>query len=235
MTAAEPLTLWYVSDVLCVWAYAADVKFMEIRRQFGERVKITSHFISVFGDTHKKMELNWGDRGGFAGYSEHVKEITQQMKHIEVHPEVWTRNIPPSSASAHVFLKAIQRLQEQGEITSECLDECDGRTLAEHAAWRMRLAFFKETRNIASLDCQIEIADELGLPTGRIVDFIHSGEAYAALCSDVEMQQQHLIEGSPTYLLNEGRQKLYGNIGYRIIEANIHELLERPGDQASWC
>jgi len=36
-------------------------------------------------------------------------------------------------------------------------------------------------------------------------------------------------------LLNEGRQKLYGNVGYRIIEANVQEILHQPGNQASWC
>ena len=44
------------------------------------------------------------------------------------------------------------------------------------------------------------------------------------------------IEGSPSFVLNEGRQKLYGNVGFRIIEANIQELLQAPGgNQASWC
>ena len=44
------------------------------------------------------------------------------------------------------------------------------------------------------------------------------------------------IQGSPSFVLNEGRQKLYGNVGYRILEANIHELLRaQPADQASWC
>ena len=44
------------------------------------------------------------------------------------------------------------------------------------------------------------------------------------------------IEGSPSFVLNEGRQKLYGDVGFRIIEANIQELLWAPsGDQASWC
>jgi hypothetical protein len=37
-------------------------------------------------------------------------------------------------------------------------------------------------------------------------------------------------------ILNQGRQKLFGNVGYRIIEANIQELLrEANPDQASWC
>ena len=44
------------------------------------------------------------------------------------------------------------------------------------------------------------------------------------------------IEGSPSFVLNDGRQKLYEEVGLRIFEANIHELLRSPaGDQASWC
>ena len=43
------------------------------------------------------------------------------------------------------------------------------------------------------------------------------------------------IEGSPSFVLNEGRQNLYGNVGFRVIEANIVELLRVSDiDQASW-
>ena len=57
----------------------------------------------------------------------------------------------------------------------------------------------------------------------------------AALCRDVELRDQFRVEGSPTYIMNEGRQKLYGNLGYKIIEANVQEILHRPENQASWC
>jgi len=43
------------------------------------------------------------------------------------------------------------------------------------------------------------------------------------------------VSSSPTLLLNEGRQRLVGNVGYRILEANVRELFERPGVQQSWC
>ena len=62
-----------------------------------------------------------------------------------------------------------------------------------------------------------------------------AGEAVAETCRDVELRDQHNIEGSPTYYLNQGRQKLYGNVGYRVVSANLRELLEQPGQQASWC
>lgn len=44
------------------------------------------------------------------------------------------------------------------------------------------------------------------------------------------------IEGSPSLVLNDGRQKLYGNVGFRLIDANIQELFREPrADDASWC
>jgi hypothetical protein len=81
----------------------------------------------------------------------------------------------------------------------------------------------------------MEVADELNLPVASIEEKLRNGEAMAALCRDLELKDIHRVEGSPTYLLNEGRQRLYGNVGYRIIEANVVELLDQPEGQASWC
>ena len=66
---------------------------------------------------------------------------------------------------------------------------------------------------------------------------IDNGEAYAALRRDSQLAEQHGVMGSPTYVFNDGRQLLYGNVGYRIIEANLRELLAAPADTAapSWC
>ncbi|MGL1834444.1 hypothetical protein ACKVEX_12635 [Rhodocyclaceae bacterium SMB388] len=56
---------------------------------------------------------------------------------------------------------------------------------------------------------------------------IDSGAAHAALCADFDAKNEHLLEDSPTFLFDEGRQKLYGNVGYRVIEASIEELSMR--------
>jgi hypothetical protein len=36
-------------------------------------------------------------------------------------------------------------------------------------------------------------------------------------------------------VLIHGRQKLYGNLGYKVIEANVEEVLRRPAAAGSWC
>jgi predicted DsbA family dithiol-disulfide isomerase len=79
------------------------------------------------------------------------------------------------------------------------------------------------------------IAEQHNLPTDILRELIKNGEAMAALCRDVELRDEYKVEGSPTFILNEGRQKLYGNIGYKIIEANVQEVLYQPENQATWC
>ena len=64
---------------------------------------------------------------------------------------------------------------------------------------------------------------------------IDSGDAYAQLSKDLELVKEHNITVSPTLILNEGRQRLNGNVGYRAIEANIRELLNTPPGEKSWC
>ena len=236
MVKKQRVQVSYFSDVLCIWAYVAQIKLDEMRSQLGEEIDIRCHFISIFGDTSKKIGNGWKERGGFSGYAQHVRETAQAFPHVEVASEVWTRNIPASSAGAHVALKAVQGLCDRGELPNSPLPHYGGRTVVEAYAWRLREAFFVELRNIAESSVQLELAEQIDIPVGAIQREIESGAAYAATCADRELQEQYFVRGSPTWVLNGGRQSLYGNVGYRIIEANVKELLSDPsGDSASWC
>ena len=44
------LTVTYFSDVLCVWAYAAQIKLDELRRQFDNQIRVEYHFPRLFGN-----------------------------------------------------------------------------------------------------------------------------------------------------------------------------------------
>jgi predicted DsbA family dithiol-disulfide isomerase len=61
------------------------------------------------------------------------------------------------------------------------------------------------------------------------------GSAMSALMNDYQKSNQQGIKGSPSYVINGGRQTLYGNVGYRVLLANLEELLNNPEDEASWC
>ena len=231
MATTEPLDIDYFSDLLCIWAYAAEARVLELEQAFGASVRVARRYCSVFGDTATRIEKGWSDRGGYQGFNRHVLEVASQFDHIEVSPTLWLDSQPPSSAGVHLFLSAV-RLAEQNfwqPVDREC-------SPSEQAAWELRLAFFRDARNIARADVQDEIAKRLALPATAVRDEIASGRAYAALSADLAACERLLVHGSPTFILNDGRQKLYGNVGYRVIEANVQELLSAPTrGQASWC
>jgi predicted DsbA family dithiol-disulfide isomerase len=224
----EPIRIFYFSDILCIWAYIAQIRLDELQATFQEKISIQYHFVPVFGNAREKLEMGWRDRGGLPAYSHHVQEATQKFNHINLHPDIWTRVVPASSTSCHLFLHAIQLLERKGIIsTSE--------RMFEKAVWAFREAFFTRLADVGNFKVQFELAQELGLPIAAIQAQIESGEAYAQLSKDFELVKEHTVTVSPTLIFNEGRQRLNGNVGYRVIEANIRELLHNPLGEQSWC
>jgi predicted DsbA family dithiol-disulfide isomerase len=226
----EPIRIFYFSDVLCVWAYIAQIRLDELKATFPTQISIEYHFTPVFGDAHRKLEQRWRDRGGFAGYSDHVREVGTKFNHISIHPDIWTRSIPTSSTSCHLFLRAVKLLEDKGLVTSK-----DGTSPMENLTWAFRQAFFTELADVSDLQVQLRIAKELKLPVNKIKAEIESGTAYAELSRDFDLTKEHNVTVSPTLIFNEGRQRLNGNVGYRVIEANIRELLSNPPNEQSWC
>ena len=224
----EPIRIFYFSDILCIWAYIAQIRLDELQTTFQDKIAIQYHFVPVFSNAREKLEKGWRDRGGLPAYSHHVQEVTQKFNHITLHPDIWTQAVPASSTSCHLFLHAIQLLEQKGTIsTSE--------RMFEQAVWAFREAFFTRLADVGDRRVQFEIAQELGLPIAEIQTQIDSGAAYAQLSKDFELVKEHTVTVSPTLIFNEGRQRLNGNVGYRVIEANIRELLHNPPGEQSWC
>jgi predicted DsbA family dithiol-disulfide isomerase len=229
------VSISYVSDVLCIWAYVAEVRLDEVRKEFGDSVELEYRFIPIFGATHHRIAEGRKDRGGYAGFGDHVRTVAKDFPHVSVHERVWSDVAPTTSSKAHEVLCAARLLVSDGVIDSARRADLGGRTVFEEATWQVRSAFFEHARDISDRDVLLEILDQAGFPTAAIKAKLGSGEAMAEVCRDIELRDENRIEGSPTYYLNQGRQKLYGNVGYRVVSANLRELLEQPGHQASWC
>ena len=100
----------------------------------------------------------------------------------------------------------------------------------------MRDAFFAEALDISDWHVHRDIAAQIGIDYGDVDRKIRDSEAFAQLAVDYNLSQKDGIEGSPTFVMNDGRQKLFGNVGYRLLDANVQELLRRaPENEASWC
>jgi len=217
----QKLALTYYSDVLCVWAYISQARVDEVAARFSNDVSIAYRFCSVFGDTAHKIGVGWAGRGGYAGFASHLREAVSEYGHIKLHADLWQINRPTSSTPAHILLKAVQRVDKRS---------C-GAVLHE-----LRLAFFERCVDISRRSALETALEVVGVSVNDVREAIDSGVAHADLEADHRDQQMLMVQGSPTFVLNEGRQKLYGNVGYSVIEANIKELLRSPvAGAASWC
>jgi len=220
-------TVTYFSDVLCVWAYVSQVRLDQLAAEYSDRIKIEERFCSVFPDARTKTAATWIDKGGYITMNQNFQKMTTKFPHISVHEDVWTKVQPRTSTSVHMFLKAIQLLDKDGAHAD---------LNSTKAIRQFRTAFFAEARDISDWQVQGEIAEELGLDVDAIKAKIHSSEAAAALDADLKLAATLGVKGSPTFVMNEGRQMLFGNVGYKLIEANVEELFrEQSGDAASWC
>jgi len=235
MNEPAKIKVAHFSDMLCVWAYVSEIRLTELRKQLGAKIYLSYSFIPIFGCTDHRIGGGWQDRGGFKGYSQHVREVCRDYPHVVVGEDAWNKTIPKSSATSHHFLKAVQLLEQKSLIPDQPDTQFENHTLFEETARRIRQAFYRDGLNIAEEAVLFDIADQLDLPVQLIDKHMRNGEAMAAMCRDSELGKKYNVEGSPTYVLNEGRQKLYGNLGYKIIEANVQEILRRPQNQASWC
>jgi predicted DsbA family dithiol-disulfide isomerase len=225
------IEITYFSDLLCVWAYISQARVNETKDKFRDAVRIEHRFCSVFGDTVGKITSTWKDKGGYEGFNAHLRQVAERFPHIDVHPDIWLEVRPPSSASAHLFMKAVGQWDYESTVTGQSTT-----SIFDEVMWSFRCAFFRDCRDISAWDTQCEIAKAHGADIGAIEEHIHSGVAFADLAADYQDAHKMRIEGSPSFVLNEGRQKLYGNIGFRVLQANIQELLRPPGtDEASWC
>jgi predicted DsbA family dithiol-disulfide isomerase len=220
----------HYSDLLCVWAYVGQIRVDELQKQFGDKIEIDIRFCEVFGDTRSKFERQWGDRGGAAGYGAHVQTVVADFKDAPVHPDIWSRNAPASSMPCHLFLCAVRLLSDhESGVAGE------NHQLAWLASRALRKAFFQDLVDISLRHEQLQIAETLGLSLSDVEGHLDSGRAHALLSDDFARARETGVRMSPTIVLNEGRQILAGNVGYRVIEANVSEMLSSPESQASWC
>ncbi|MBV1928990.1 MAG: DsbA family protein [Gammaproteobacteria bacterium] len=217
----KPLVIDYYSDILCVWAWIAQRRIDELKQSFGDALEFRYRYVDIFGDTQAKMDGLWQQKGGYAGFSEHVQRSALDYENAPINPKIWTQVRPATSASAHLILKAIELVYDQPTSIDSAL--------------MLREAFFVDAYDIGKLDILYDLVAAKGLNPELLQTRICDGSAMAALMNDYQVCKLQTIKGSPSYVIDGGRQVLYGNVGYRVLHANIEELAKNPPEEASWC
>ncbi|HIE56310.1 MAG TPA: disulfide bond formation protein DsbA, partial [Chromatiaceae bacterium] len=195
MENQQPVVIDYYTDMLCVWAYFGQVKVDELKREFGERIVVNYKFIPLFGCCESRIGQGWED-GGFQGYSRHLLELAKNFPHVQVHRQIWMEQVPASSLPIHLVLKAVQLMEKTGELPG-------GRTSFETLMWNLRLGFFRDGQNIADKRVLHAHLEALQIPVEAMEAHIADGTAFAEMALDIEEQKNRMVEGSPTFLMNE--------------------------------
>jgi len=229
------ITIDYFSDVLCVWAYAGQIRLDELQQEFAGEILVRQRFLGLFADTGTRIGEAWQEKGGFDGFGAHMQELATRWEHVKLHQGVWTDCRPTSSTTSHVFLKAASLCLGLEHADADA--DPDARSRLDRLVAGVRTAFFEEARDVSRLSVLTDLLGAVGLSVSSVEAMIDNGEAYAALHRDGQLAKQHGVLGSPTYVFNEGRQLLYGNVGYRIIASNLRELMSsvHVEGEPSWC
>jgi predicted DsbA family dithiol-disulfide isomerase len=220
-SSAKNIAVDYFSDLLCVWAWIAQPRLEELEKQWGNEITLRHHFVDIFGDCHQKIPDKWGLDDGFEKFGDHVQQSAEPFELAKVSPHVWHNVQPRSSGQAHLVLRAAGLTNRAQQLPA--------------LAKRFREAFFCEAQDISDQDVLLALAQELGFNADELLGKLQDGSAIAAYSTDLRRSSELGVRGSPTWILNSGRQVLYGNVGYRILSANIEELLSHPTEEASWC
>jgi len=227
MGARMPTTILCFTDVLCGFSYLAAARLAQLRADFGSQVQLSHHFMSVYGDVRRRLEgRGWSD----GAYADMVRGTLERYDHVEVHPDVFRRQRPTSSLPAHLYLCAVKLLEDDG-----VLERGDGPSPFERLMWELRVAFFRDLMDISRREVLDRVAERVEIPTARVARVIDDGRAFAEPAHDAELQRKYTASVAPSLVLDEGRQLLNGNVGYRVIEANIRELLSNHVAETSWC
>lgn len=215
------LRIDYYSDVLCVWAWISQRRLQELSEEWQDKIDVHFHFLNLFGDVHSRINEKWADKGLFKGFGEHILDAVKPFDNAPVDPQVWQNCQPKTSSNAHLILKAVDLCYSSKEVAN--------------MAFQFQSAFFQRSEDVSEMSVLFDILESQSLSSSNIRQKLDNGTAMAALIRDYQLAKDLNVKGSPTWIMNNGRQELFGNVGYRILTANIKEVLEKPSHQASCC
>jgi len=222
----KKLEVHYWTDILCVWAYVGQVRANALAKNFSTEITLENLYFPVFGAAIGKLDIMWANKGGRVAYNQHVREIVARFGHLPVTDDIWLADAPSSSLPAHLYICAAQWLEQQGELAPGS---------GTNLAWQLRSTFFSGGVDVSRRPHILAIAEQHDIVPAKLERAVASGAAFARLAEQTASAADAGIKVSPTFSFNEGRQRLSGNVGYRIIEANIREVVEPPALLQAWC
>jgi predicted DsbA family dithiol-disulfide isomerase len=224
--AADHIEFGYWSDPLCIWALVAQPKLDHILELFGTCLQVHYHVVPVFGSVPWRLSRGpWADEG-LAGRVESTRRIACEHGREDISGECWRRQTPASSWSPAVALEAVWCMERAGLVAPDT---------GAHYQRRIREAFFVDEQNVAHRTIQLALAEKLDIPRAPLEERLDDGSALALLWEDHRLKEELSIQGSPTYVFDDGRARLYGNFPAGVLEATVRELIRGRAPGCSDC
>jgi len=220
------LTFEYWSDPLCIWAYVAQPRLDAVLARYGNALDVRYHVVPVFGSVPWRFREGSWAKSGVGGRVAATQKVAARFGHDDITGACWRDDCPASSWAPGMAIKAVFELEDSGKLEP-------GRGAAYQ--WALRRAFFEDNRNIALRDVQLDVARAEGIETTPITRLLDDGTALALLWEDDNLRNDNRIQGSPTYVFDGGRARLYGNFNERVLQSTVAELLADLVGGASAC
>lgn len=220
------LSFSHWTDPLCIWAFVAQDQLDRLVTEYGARLAIDYRVVPVFGSIPWRFKSGPWATGGVEGRVHATEKIARTHGHPEVSGACWQNDCPESSWSPGAAIKAVTALEQAGQVPPGT---------AGRYQQTLRRFFFVDCKNVARRAVQLEAAEATGIAPAQLEARLDDGSALALLWEDYAEKERLKLQGSPTYVFDNGRAMLYGNFSFGVLHATVEELLRGLGPEGSAC
>ena len=173
------------ADLYCPYAYLAAYRLRRLREEYAGRVEVA----------HRSLALEYVNR---EPTPKRVLDIELPMLMLEEPDIPYQPWAAPDSEWPVTMWPAFEAVK--------CAER-QGMALADELDWRIRVAFFAESRCVSMRHVLIALAGEAGLDVDRFTADFDSGVAKQQVVDEARQGWEALqVDGSPTFVLPNGSQ-----------------------------
>lgn len=180
-----PTQIELYADLYCPYAYLTAYRLRKLREEYAGRVEIV----------HRSLALEYVNREPTPKRVLDMELPILMLEEPEIPYQPWAA---PDSAWPVTMWPAFEAVKCAERQSMALADELD---------WRIRAAFFGESRCVSMRHVLLELAEEAGLDPEQFSSDFDSGFAKSRVIAEARRGWETLrVDGSPTFVLPDGTQ-----------------------------
>jgi len=215
----------FYTDPMCIWALVAEPKLARLEATFGDKLQVRHRVLPLFGSIDERFATGSWAASGIAGRVAATARVAKAQGIDGVSGAGW-EHAPASSWGPSAVVAAVAHLVRGGVLPSES---------TQRAMYGLRHAFFFDDKDITRRAVQEEVLESLELPVAQVLALVDEGPAWARLSEARDARDALRLDGSPTWIFDGGRAKLFGNVDDRVLHATVQALLDGEEAGCSVC